>query len=113
MFACCVVWNGAVVRTLAGGLNGTVAAFGDGTGSQAGFNQPVGVAVDASGNMYVADLFNHRVRKVTPAGGARLYVLFTMIFYSNLKSVFASLAKMSVRWGCGRVLLGLGLFLLK
>jgi hypothetical protein len=62
-----------VVRTLAGGLNGTFAAFGDGTGSQAGFNQPQGVAVDASGNTYVADLYNQRVRKVTPGGGASMF----------------------------------------
>ncbi len=72
-----------MVRTLAGGLNGTFAAFGDGTGSQAGFNQPNGVVVDASGIMYVADASNHRVRKVTPAGGARLFFLLTLIFYSR------------------------------
>ncbi len=74
VFAYCL-WIVAVVRTLAGGLNGTFAAFGDGTGSQAGFNMPHGVAVDASGNMYVADLLNHRVRKVTPAGGANMLCL--------------------------------------
>ncbi len=62
-----------VVRTLAGGLNGTFAAFGDGTGSQAGFNQPHGVAVDASGNTFVGDKLNHRVRKVTPGGGANMF----------------------------------------
>ncbi len=61
------------MRTLAGGLNGTVAAYADGTGLQAGFNQPHGVAVDASGNTYVADRYNHRVRKVTPGGGAAMF----------------------------------------
>jgi hypothetical protein len=65
-----------VVRTLAGGLNGTFAAFADGSGSQAGFNQPYGVAVDASGNTYVADSMNQRVRKVTPGGGATMLFLF-------------------------------------
>jgi sugar lactone lactonase YvrE len=40
----------------------------DGTGSAAQFNQPSGVAVDGAGNVYVADLGNHTIRKVTPAG---------------------------------------------
>ncbi len=52
--------------TLAGSLGG----FGstDGTGSAARFNQPYGVAVDANGNVYVADADNHTIRKVTSTG---------------------------------------------
>ena len=53
------------VSTLAGG--GTI-AFADGVGTAASFNQPSGVAVDAVGNVYVADRDNHRIRKVTPGG---------------------------------------------
>ncbi len=79
-----------VVRTLAGGLNGTFAAFADGTGSQAGFNQPYGVAVDASGNTYVIDRFNYRVRKVTPGGGASMLLCLSI----NIKRDCASLAMM-------------------
>ncbi|MVN92230.1 NHL repeat-containing protein [Mucilaginibacter aquatilis] len=40
----------------------------NGTGASASFGNPQGVAVDAQGNVYVADSFNHLVRKVTPAG---------------------------------------------
>jgi streptogramin lyase len=55
-----------VVSTLAGvaGVN----AYLDGTGTGAQFNQPRGVAIDASGNLFVADSSNQRIRIVTPAG---------------------------------------------
>jgi sugar lactone lactonase YvrE len=53
------------VSTLAGsGQSG----HADGTGSAASFGKPAGVAVDASGNIYVADSFNYLIRKVTPSG---------------------------------------------
>ena len=43
----------------------------DGAGTAAAFNNPYGVAVDASGNVLVADTNNHRVRRVTPSGGTQ------------------------------------------
>jgi sugar lactone lactonase YvrE len=40
----------------------------DGFGRDATFNSPTGIAVDSSGNMFVADSGNNEIRKVTPAG---------------------------------------------
>jgi sugar lactone lactonase YvrE len=54
-----------VVSTFAGSGG---AGSTDGAGSVASFNLPAGVAVDASGNVFVADLYNHKIRKITPTG---------------------------------------------
>src|SRR5437867_2869135 len=60
------VTSAGVVTTL-GGLAGSVgSAYG--TGSAARFRFPRGVAVDTTGNVYVADTFNATIRKVTSAG---------------------------------------------
>lgn len=40
----------------------------DGSGKQAKFTYPHGLALDASGNLYVGDYDGHRVRKITPDG---------------------------------------------
>ncbi len=51
-------------------LAGTPGSYGqtNGTGTAARFYNPGGVAVDATGNVYVADSSNHAIRKVTPDG---------------------------------------------
>jgi sugar lactone lactonase YvrE len=54
-----------VVTTLAGS---GVESFADGTGAAAAFSRPYGIAVDSTGNVYVADTGNNRIRKVTPGG---------------------------------------------
>ena len=60
------ITSAGVVTTLAG----TVGSAGsvDGVGSAARFNGPSGVAVDGSGNIYVADTNNHTIRGISPSG---------------------------------------------
>ncbi len=53
------------VLTLAGsGAEG----WRDGPAAEAAFHTPSGLALDAAGNLYVADTGNHRIRKITPEG---------------------------------------------
>ena len=40
----------------------------DGLAVQARLNQPIGVATDSAGNLYIADTDNHRIRKVDSSG---------------------------------------------
>jgi sugar lactone lactonase YvrE len=65
------VTSAGVVTTVAGTpLNrGNV----DGTGTAAQFNYPLGIAVDGSGNLYVADAYTNTIRKITPAGVATTF----------------------------------------
>ena len=55
------------VVTVLAGLPG-VSGSDDGAGSQALFNQPDGLVLDATGNLYVADTGNSTIRRITPAG---------------------------------------------
>lgn len=60
--------SGATITTVAG--NGNQLYSGDGAlATQAGLDSPNGVAVDAAGNLYIADTHNERVRMVAAASG--------------------------------------------
>jgi hypothetical protein len=67
--------NHTIRRILPSGQVSTVAGLAgasggaDGTGSAARFDAPSDVAVDLSGNLYVADTDNHTIRKVVPSTG--------------------------------------------
>ncbi len=61
-----------VVTLFAGSAAGT-AGSADGTGSAATFTGPNGIAVDASGNVYVADQNNNEIRKITPLGAVTTF----------------------------------------
>jgi hypothetical protein len=60
------VIGGTNVVTIAGAAGGT--GTQNGNGSAARFNSPAGTAVDAAGNVYVADEQNNAIRKITPSG---------------------------------------------
>jgi hypothetical protein len=60
-----VVSPSGFVSTLAGS---GLPTWADGLGSHASFNSPAGVALTPSGDLLVADEYNHRIRVVTPLG---------------------------------------------
>ena len=57
----------SIITTIAG--NGIASASGDGgLAVEATLNTPASIAIDAAGNVYVADAFNHRIRRIAPDG---------------------------------------------
>ncbi|MEO6995307.1 MAG: matrixin family metalloprotease, partial [Lacunisphaera sp.] len=66
--------NGTIRRITAAGLVSTFAGSSlnrgnsDGTGTAATFSSPIGIAQDASGNLYVADATNDTIRKISSTG---------------------------------------------
>src|SRR5262245_66230319 len=56
-----------IITTVAGNGHGAFAGDG-GPASEASLNMPGSVAVDAKGNVYIADWQNERIRKINPVG---------------------------------------------
>jgi hypothetical protein len=62
------VYSNAIITTVTG--TGTFGFSGDGgLAIDAQLDSPTGVAFDKVGNLYIADRFNHRIRKVIAATG--------------------------------------------
>lgn len=60
------VASAQAVTTLAGAAG--ITGLADGPGNNARFNSPHGVATDRSGNIYIADRYNHCIRKINSSG---------------------------------------------
>ncbi|MEK3910225.1 InlB B-repeat-containing protein [Paenibacillus sp. FSL H7-0331] len=77
------------ISTIAG--VGTAGYSGDnGAATSAQLNGPVGVAVDSGGNVYIADMNNHRIRKVDASGKITTIAGTNTAGYSGDKGVATS-----------------------
>ena len=79
-------------------IAGTAGKFGstNGTGAAARFTYPEGVAVDGAGNIYVTDVSNHLIRKITPAGVVTTLAGSTVPGHDD---GFGSSARFNYPWG--------------
>lgn len=59
-----IAFQAQTISTIAGSTQG----YQDGNSTTAEFNVPIGMTVDIDGNIYVADYYNHKIRKITPNG---------------------------------------------
>ncbi|MEI6783873.1 MAG: immunoglobulin domain-containing protein, partial [Verrucomicrobiota bacterium] len=94
-----------MITTVAG--NGTAGYSGDGaTATNASLSGPSSLAVDAFGNLYIADASNHRIRKVLPPGSPTLALAkvsavdagnYTVVVTSPYGSVTSAVAALTVQ----------------
>jgi hypothetical protein len=67
-FTTCYHTFSQIITTIAG--NGVPGYSGDGgLASAAQLNNPISVAFDVSGNLFISDFYSHRIRKITSATG--------------------------------------------
>jgi sugar lactone lactonase YvrE len=95
------ITSSGIVTTLAGSAS---LGSADGTGTAASFNSPAGVALDASGNLYVADSGNNKIRKITFPGSTEPCVsdLTTLCLSSGRFKVTTRWATSDDRNGSGQ-----------
>jgi trimeric autotransporter adhesin len=74
----CLTLDVTIIKTVAGDA-GKVRLLDGGLATLSLLNDPSGVAVDASGNIYIADTYNHRVCMVTKSTG----IITTVAGYSG------------------------------
>ena len=77
----CVTTAG-VVSTVAGS---TVSGYVDGVGTVAKFNNPTGISVDSTGNVWVTDFSNNMIRKIDTAGRVLFFLDISISIYIFLK----------------------------
>ncbi len=101
-----------VITTVAG--NGTAAFAGDnGPALRASLSSPRGIAVDTSGNLYIADSNNHRVRKVDATTGVITTIAGTGVLGAGPDGVAATESRLNTPVGivldaAGNILIGHG-----
>jgi gliding motility-associated-like protein len=79
-------FNGNVTTFAGSGASGSL----NGLGRSASFNIPTGVAIDISGNIYIADKGNNLIRKITPIGQVSTIAGNGIAGYTNGLSTAAS-----------------------
>ena len=87
----------SVASTLSTLAGNPAEGHADGMGAKASFNSPYGVAVDATGNVFVADLGNNTIRRVTPSGDVTTYAGTAAV--SGSVDGTADVASFSMPWG--------------
>jgi gliding motility-associated-like protein len=83
-------WNHAIRSISPSGQVSTIIGNGtsghvDGSSAYANFNYPWDVAVDNSGNIFVADGINHSIRKITPSASAP--VTYGVLTFAGISTV--------------------------
>ena len=59
---------GLSVYNVGGYLSSSTSGFKDGVATVATFNNPQGIVIDSNNNLFVADTYNHRIRKIASDG---------------------------------------------
>ena len=62
-----------VVSLFAGSASGELGSTDSATGTDARFYEPNGICIDSNNNLFVADNYNHCIRKITPAGAVSTF----------------------------------------